>query len=196
MNDYMVQESSGVRAVRYRSIVVWIHWITATAVVAQVIVGFAFHRFLEKGTPERMEMLAWHKTLGVLILVLALVRLAVRLMNPPPPYPSDFPKLQRFFAVWSHRIFYFMLLAMPLTGLAAVSGRAEDGTVPLLFGLSVPAIPGVPKENDFGDIHEYLVWLTLALLVLHVGAALRNQFSSSTEVADRMPPFRSRNRAG
>ena len=196
MNDYMVQESSGLRAVRYRSVVVWIHWITAAVVVTQVIVGFAFHRFLERGTPERMEMLTWHKTLGVLILVLALVRLAVRLMNPPPPYPSDFPKLQRFFAVWSHRIFYFMLLAMPLTGLAAVSGRAEDGTVPLLFGLSVPAIPGVPKENDFGDIHEYLVWLTLALLVFHVGAALRNQFSSSTEVADRMPPFRSRNRAG
>ena len=72
MNDYMVQESSGVRAIRYRSIVVWIHWITAAVVVAQVIVGFAFHRFLEKGTPERMEMLAWHKMLGVLILVLAL----------------------------------------------------------------------------------------------------------------------------
>jgi cytochrome b561 len=196
MNDYMVQESSGVRAIRYRSIVVWIHWITAAVVVTQVIVGFAFHRFLERGTPERMEMLTWHKTLGVLILVLALVRLAVRLMNPPPPYPSDFPKLQRFFAVWSHRFFYFMLIVLPLTGLAAVSGRAEDGTVPLLFGLSVPAIPGVPKENDFGDIHEYLVWLTLALLVFHVGAALRNQYSSSTEVADRMPPFRSRNRAG
>ncbi len=196
MNDYMVQESSGVRAVRYRSVVVWIHWITATVVIAQVAVGFAFHRFLERGTPERMEMLAWHKLLGVLILVLALVRLAVRLMNPPPPYPSDFPKLQRFFAVWSHRLFYFMLLALPLTGLAAVSGRAEDGTVQLLFGLSVPAIPGVPKENDYGDIHEILVWVTLALLVLHVAAALRNQFSSSTEVANRMPPFRSKNRAG
>lgn len=194
MNDYMVQESSGVRAIRYRSIVVWIHWITASVVVAQVIVGFAFHRFLEKGTPERMEMLAWHKTLGVLILLLALVRLAVRLMNPPPPYPSDFPKLQRFFAVWSHRTFYLMLLVLPLTGLAAVSGRAEDGTVPLLFGLSVPAIPGIPKENDFGDIHEILVWVTLALLVLHIGAALRNQFFSSTDVADRMPPFKARNR--
>jgi cytochrome b561 len=115
-------------------------------------------------------------------------------MNPPPPYPSDFPKLQRFFAVWSHRLFYFMLLALPLTGLAAVSGRAEDGTVPLLFGLSVPAIPGIPKENDFGDIHEVLVWVTLALLVLHVGAALRNQFFSSTDVADRMPPFKARGR--
>lgn len=194
MNDYMVQESSGVRAVSYRPIVVWIHWITASVVIAQVVVGFAFHRFLERGTPERMLMFDWHKTLGVVILLLALVRLAVRLMDPPPPYPSDFPKWERFVAVWSHRIFYFMLIALPLTGLAAVSGRAEDGTVQLLFGLSVPAIPGVPEENEYGDIHEIMVWVTLALLLLHVGAALKNQFASRTEVADRMPPFKARNR--
>jgi cytochrome b561 len=115
-------------------------------------------------------------------------------MNPPPPYPSDFPKWERFVAVWTHRLFYALLIILPLTGLAAVSGRAEDGTVPLLFGLSVPAIPGVPKENEFGEIHELLVWGTLALLVIHIGAALKNQFASSTAVADRMPPFRSPNR--
>ena len=97
--DYMVQETTGFRAVRYRAIVVWIHWLTALVVVTQVVVGFTFHRVYEQGTPERMEMFAWHKTLGALILVLALVRLAVRLMNPPPPYPSDFPKWERFAAV-------------------------------------------------------------------------------------------------
>ena len=139
-------------------------------------------------------MFAVHKLLGALILVLALVRLAVRLMNPPPPYPSDFPKWERFIAVWNHRLFYFMLIALPLTGLAAVSGRAVDGSVPLMFGLSLPAIPGIPKENEFGDIHEILVWTTLALVVIHVSAALYNQFASSTNVADRMPPFRASKR--
>lgn len=193
--DYMVEESTGRRAVRYRSIVVWIHWITAAVVVAQVAVGFAFHRLFERGTPERMEFFAWHKTLGALILLLALVRLAVRLMNPPPPYPSDFPKWERFAAVWNHRLFYILLIVLPLTGLAAVSGRAEDGSVPLLFGLALPAIPGIPEENAFGDWHEILVYLTLALVVLHVSAALYNQFGSRTNVADRMPPFKARDRA-
>jgi cytochrome b561 len=192
--DYMVEESTGLRAVRYRSIVVWIHWITAAVVVTQVVIGLTFNRVFERGTPERMELFAWHRTIGATILVLALIRLAVRLMNPPPPYPSDFPKWQRFVAVWNHRLFYVLLIALPLTGLAAVSGRAEDGTVPLLFGLSLPAIPGIPRENDFGDVHEILVWTTLALVVLHVSAALYNQFGSSTNVADRMPPFRSSNR--
>jgi cytochrome b561 len=188
--DYMVEESTGLRAVRYKAIVVWIHWITAAVVVTQVVVGFAFHRFLERGTPERMEMLAWHKTIGALILVLALVRLAVRLMNRPPPYPSDFPKWERFAAVWTHRLFYLLLIVLPLTGLAAVSGQAEDGTVPLQFGLSLPAIPGIPRQNEFGEVHEILVWTTLALVVLHVSAALYNQFGSRTNVADRMPPFK------
>jgi cytochrome b561 len=189
MGDYMVEETSGPLAIRYRTIVVWIHWITALAVVAQVVIGFTFAN-LPRG-PERMEVFALHKTLGATILLLALIRLGVRLINPPPPYPSDFPKWERFFAVWNHRIFYVLLIALPLTGLAAVSGRATDGTVPLLFGLSLPAIPGIPKENGFGDAHEWLVYTTLALLVLHVGAALKNQFLNRGPVADRMPPFKS-----
>ncbi len=87
--DYMVENSTGQTAVRYKSIVVWIHWITALVVVAQVVVGFTFAN-KERG-PERMEIFAWHKTIGATILVLALIRLAVRLMNPPPPYPANFP---------------------------------------------------------------------------------------------------------
>ena len=192
MSDYMVDESTGFRAVRYRSIVVWIHWITALAVICQVVIGFVFHE-MEKG-PQRMEVFTWHKTLGAFILILALVRLAVRLMNPPPPYPSDFPKWERAAAVWSHRLFYVLLIALPLTGLAAVSGRSEDGSVPLLFGLALPAIPGIGSENEFGDVHEILVFTTLALVVIHVAAALKNQFFSHTAVADRMPPFQAQRR--
>jgi cytochrome b561 len=189
----MVEKSTGQTAVRYKSIVVWIHWITAAFVVAQVVIGFTFAN-MERG-PDRMEVFTWHKTIGATILVLALIRLAVRLMNPPPPYPANFPKWERFLAVWNHRLFYVLLIALPLTGLLAVSGMAENGTVPLKFGLALPAVPGIPKENAFGDWHVVLVFTTLALVVLHVGAALYNQFRSETNVADRMPPFRRSDRA-
>ncbi|HVF38188.1 MAG TPA: cytochrome b/b6 domain-containing protein [Sphingomicrobium sp.] len=188
MSDYMVDASTGRDAVRYKSIVIWIHWITALLVLTQIYVGFTFHD-MPRG-PERGEWFNWHKTIGAAILLLALFRLAVRLMDPPPPYPSDYPKWQRFFGVWNHRIFYVLLIALPLTGLAAVSGRAEGGWVPLELGLSLPAIPGIPEENEFGEVHELLVFGTIGLLVLHVAAALYNQFVSRTEVADRMPPFR------
>jgi len=193
MNDYMVSESTGLRAVRYRRIVVWIHWITALLVVTQVVLGLTFNRFMPLG-PERTEVFTWHKTVGATILILALIRLAVRLLNPPPPYPSDFPKWERFFAVWNHRIFYFLLIALPLTGLAATSGLSGAKIVPLKFGLSLPAIPGISKAGgeEIGDLHLLLVYTTLALLVLHVGAAIKNQWFSKTEVADRMWPFRAR----
>lgn len=191
MSDYMVSESTGPRAVRYRKIVMWIHWITAILVLMQIYIGFTFHD-LPRGSEERAFVFGWHKTWGALILILALIRLAVRLINPPPPYPSDFPKWERFIAVWNHRLFYFLLIALPLTGLAAVSGRAEGGWVPLQLGLKLPAIPGIAAENDFGDVHELLVWTTIALAVLHVCAALYNQFMSSTNVADRMWPFKAR----
>jgi cytochrome b561 len=191
MSDYMVTETTGPVAVRYRKIVMWIHWITALLVVTQVVLGFTFAEFMERG-PARSEVLAWHKTLGATILLLALIRLAVRLLNPPPPYPSNYPKWQRFAAVWNHRLFYILLIALPLTGLAAVSGRAEGGWVPLQLGLKLPAIPGMAPENEFGDVHVVLVWTTLALVVLHISAALYNQFWSPTNVADRMWPFRAR----
>jgi cytochrome b561 len=189
----MVEKSTGQNAVRYKSIVVWIHWITALVVIAQVVVGFTFDNMAPG--PARADLFAWHRTIGAAILILALVRLSVRLMNPPPPYPANFPKWERFLAVWNHRLFYVLLVALPLTGLIAVSGRAENGWVPLKFGLALPAVPGNPKDSDFGDLHVVLVIITLALVVLHVSAALYNQFRSETNVADRMPPFRNSDRA-
>ena len=194
MTDYMVEETTGDRGVRYRKIVMWIHWITVVLVLTQVYLGFTFSEVLEQGTPERAFVFGWHKTVGALILIMALIRLAVRLINPPPPYPSDYPKWKRFFGVWNHRIFYVLLIALPLTGLAAVSGRAEGGWVALQLGLRLPAIPGIPRENAFGGVHEVLVWTTLALVVLHVLAALHNQFIDRGPVADRMWPFRSTRR--
>ena len=106
---------------------------------------------MPRGTPEREFVFGWHKTWGVLILLLALARLAVRLMNPPPPFPKDYPQWKRLVAVWTHRLFYFLLIVLPLTGLAAASGRAKDGWVQLQLGLRIPAIPGIPKDNEFHE---------------------------------------------
>ena len=75
MSDYMVQETTGRAVVRYRPIVVWIHWITALLLVTQVYVGFTFHD-MPRG-PERGEWFTWHNTIGAAILLLALARLGV-----------------------------------------------------------------------------------------------------------------------
>src|SRR5688500_9758186 len=143
MSDYMVEETTGRAVVRYKPVVVLIHWLTAALIVWQVYLGFTFHE-MPRG-PARMEMFTWHKTVGATILVLALLRLAVRLLSPPPPFPVDLPKWERFFAVWNHRIFYFLIIALPLTGLIAVSGGADSATTSLVGGIPLPLVPGLSE---------------------------------------------------
>ena len=184
MPDYMVQETSGARAIRYSNLVVAIHWLSAIFIIAQIVLGLTFVD-MPKG-PERTGLLTWHTTVGVIILLLALARLAVRLIDAPPPYPDSFPKWERRVAVWSHRAFYFFIIALPLTGLAAVSKKAVGGWTQLAGGTWFPVVP-IPV---MGEIHAPLAFAMIGLLIIHVLAALKNQFLTGGPVAGRMPPFR------
>jgi len=186
MSDYMVERTTGEATVRYSHGQATFHWLTVVLILAQIYVGFRFSD-LPRG-PARMELFDVHKTLGATILILTLLRLAYRLLNPPPPYPSELAKWDRFLAVWSHRIVYAALIALPLTGLIAVSGRAKNGWVDLMWGLRLPALP-IGDGKAFGDVHEVLVWTTIALLVIHVAAAVYHHFIARDAAAGRMPPL-------
>ena len=184
--DRMVDDTTGPVAVRYSSLAVAIHWVSALLILSQIAIGLKFAD-MPKG-PEKMDVFSWHKTVGVAILLLAVARLIVRLKNPPPPFPADFPKWKRAAAVWSHRLFYFFMFALPITGLGLVAERAVGGMTALRWGLKFPAISIGPVAES----HELLAWGLIGLLILHVLAALKQQFFDKTAVADRMPPFRSR----
>lgn len=175
---------------RYSNVAVTLHWLTVALVLTQVVIGFTFHRFMEPG-PERTELFTWHKTLGATILLVTLIRLAYRLNNPPPPFPTDLPHWRRIAAVWNHRAFYFLLIALPLTGLIAVSGTADNWFTPLVGGIPLPVVPGVSEGTGelSGEVHVVLVFTTIALLLLHVGAALYQQFVEHDRTSGRMPPF-------
>ena len=192
MSDYMVEQTTGDATVRYSHGAATFHWLTVVLVLAQIYVGFTFSD-LPKGTPERAEMFTIHKTLGATILIVTLLRLAYRLINAPPPYPSDMPKWDRFIAVWSHRVVYTALIALPLTGLIAVSGRATSGWVDLMWGLQLPALP-IGDGEVFGEVHEILVFVTIALLVVHVAAAIYHHLIVRDAASGRMPPLPSTRR--
>ena len=175
---------------RYSNTAVALHWITVVLVLTQVVLGFAFAEFMSKG-PAEADVFAWHKTLGALILIISLVRLAYRSANPPPPFPTELPRWRRLAAVWNHRAFYFLLIVLPLTGLIAVSGLSPDAHTTLAGGVRIPVIPGIARETGetSGDVHVVLVFTTIALLLLHVAAALQQQFFEHDRAAGRMPPF-------
>lgn len=180
---------------RYNNVAAAIHWITVLLVLTQIYVGFTFHE-MERG-PARGEWFEWHKTIGVTILLVTLVRLAWRLMHEPPPFPPELPRWERFAAVWNHRAFYVLLIVLPLTGLIAISGGADQATTRLAFDIPFPLIPGLSEDfgEGAGELHELLVKITIALVVIHALAALKHQFVDSRRVgrsAGRMPPFRPR----
>ncbi|HJR82513.1 MAG TPA: cytochrome b/b6 domain-containing protein, partial [Sphingomicrobium sp.] len=160
-------------------------------VLAQAIVGFGFHRFSEGAL--KAELFTWHKTIGPVILLLVLARLWYRLKNPPPPFPPELPGWERMSAVWNHRFFYTLLIAMPLVGLAAISGGAEEPTTTLAGGIPFPLIPGISKQTGdlLGEIHMVAAWLLVASILIHVAAALKHQFVDRWRGSARMPPFSS-----
>lgn len=174
---------------RYSNVAVTFHWLTVALVVVQAVLGFWFFN-IEPG-PQRATLFTWHKTVGPLILVITLARLWYRLRNPPPPFPPELPRWERTAAVWNHRLFYFLLIVMPLLGLTAVSGLERTPTTQLAFGIPFPLIPGIGEAlgEQAGDIHAALSFVLVALILVHIAAALKQQFYNHWRVAGRMPPF-------
>lgn len=168
---------------RYISAAIAIHWVSSALIISQLIIGLKFAD-MPKGA-EKMDLFTWHKTIGVIILLLALSRLIVRLSNPPPPLPAAIPHWQRLTAVWTHRLLYFFMIALPLTGLMIVSDHAKNGMTTLLGGVPFPVIPvHIPDE-----IHGLLGWGLIGLLALHITAALKHRIMDGPVVARRMSPF-------
>jgi cytochrome b561 len=176
---------------RYSNATVTFHWITVALVLTQAYLGFTFA--LSDEGPARDAVFVWHKTLGMIILLLTLARVAYRLKNPPPPFPPELPAWERFAAVWNHRLFYTLLIAMPIVGFIAVSGFASGPTTPIAGGIQVPVIPGVSRDTGelAGEVHEIAAFLLVALILVHIAAALKHQFVDRWRGSARMPPFSS-----
>ena len=176
---------------RYSNATVTFHWVTVVLVLTQAYLGFTFA--LSDEGPARDAVFVWHKTLGVIILLLTLARLAYRVKNPPPPFPPELPAWERFAAVWNHRLFYTLLIAMPIVGFIAVSGFASGPTTPIAGGIQVPVIPGVSRDTGelAGEVHEIAAFLLVALILVHIAAALKHQFVDRWRGSARMPPFSS-----
>jgi cytochrome b561 len=190
MDDRAIEAREQQPLRRYSNSAVTFHWVTAALVLFQIWLGLSFADMTQG--PQRANLFTWHRTIGALILLVVLARLTYRLMNPPPPYPPELPQWERVAGTWNHRLFYLLLIAMPIGGVLAVSARAKGSTIMLLGGIEIPKIPGISKQLGelAGGIHVAAAWLLIVLIVLHVAAALKHQFFDRNRAAGRMPPFK------
>ncbi|MBB3257552.1 cytochrome b561 [Paraburkholderia bannensis] len=146
-----------------------LHWSMAVLIVAMLFVGVGM-----VSTVSRLHnsLIALHRPLGIALLVLAIVRIVVRLTRGTPAMPNAMPAWQRVAAHASHLVLYALMIAMPLIGWAMLS--AAGYPVVLAGALHLPPItpPGVALYAFLRAAHTWLAMLLFATVLLHLGAAL------------------------
>jgi cytochrome b561 len=172
--------------VRWGSVAQILHWLIVALIIVQVILALMAAQL--HGMPK-LAMLARHKSVGITILMLAVVRLLWRLVNPTPPLPLTLKPYERFLANFTHAALYFLIFAMPLTGWIMTSARGFPVSWFNLFQLPDLVAKNRPLYEAMVETHEALAWTLGAVALLHLLGALKHHFVMKDTVLRRMLPF-------
>jgi cytochrome b561 len=154
---------------RFTSLQRTLHWLMAACILTMFFVGVGM---VSTVAPKYLSLITLHKTLGIAILVLALLRLGVRLRTGAPALPADLPEPLKLAAHLSHYALYGLMILMPLIGWAMLS--AANYPIVLWGGVRLPAIApaGDGLHTLLWNAHVYLAFAFYALVLLHLAAAL------------------------
>jgi cytochrome b561 len=200
---------TGVSRSRYSSVAIVLHWTIGLAILLMIWVGWWMTESGSNPDPATaaavFKAYQFHKSLGLAILVLTVLRLLWRLGHRPPPLPEAMSPLARGLAHATHGLLYLLMLAMPLSGWLYVSAGwnvALDVPFPvptLWFGLfEWPHVPGIASMATAAraafagtalEAHEWLAWGALVLIVIHAAAALKHHLIDRDDILARMLPL-------
>ena len=161
-----------------------LHWLTAALVLTMIPIGIVMANFSLGPTGDVLYDI--HRSIGAILLPIAIVRLAYRLKNPPPPLPSDIPAIQQLAAHVTHWALYVLLIVQPVIGWIATSAYRAPIKVFWLFELP----PIWPVDQAFSGqmfaVHRVFGIIITLLLCAHIGGALFHHFIRKDEVLLRM----------
>jgi cytochrome b561 len=162
-----------------------LHWLMAVCILAMLFIGVGM---VSTVMPKYLTLVSIHKPLGIAILVLALIRLAVRLRYRAPALPADLPQPMKLAAYLSHYALYALMIAMPLLGWGMLSTAAYP--VVLFGGVHLPSIlpQGDSLHTLLWNAHYYLAFAFFALILMHIAAALFHAFVRRDGVFEAMAP--------
>ncbi|MFO1238334.1 MAG: cytochrome b/b6 domain-containing protein [Alphaproteobacteria bacterium] len=173
-------------------IAVTLHWAIAAAILYMIWLG----DYMTEAEDYAAYQL--HKSLGITILAFSLLRLLLRLVDPPPPLPAAMPRWERWAAHATHWAFYTLMIGIPLSGWALITASPSGDMIRTrIWGaLELPALPWLKSVADreavadrLEDLHGALGTALLVLLALHVLAALKHHVWNRDTVLSRMLPF-------
>ena len=173
-----------VSAERYSLVARLLHWLIAAFILTNIALGVGAAN--TEGDLHRV-LLDTHKPVGFCILVFSVIRLAWRIYCPPPPAMAG-AAWERPVAALTHTALYFLMVLTPFAGLW-VSSAAPTHHAIMILGWQAPFLP-VLQGREFagaaGGVHKIMAWSMIALLVLHIAAALKHRFVNRDGVMDRM----------
>ncbi len=179
---------------RYTRVAVILHWLVAVLMTANVVLALSADHVPDDSVRSVIDA---HKSIGVSVLGLALLRILWRLTHRPPPSPAVHPRRERIAAHLVHGGLYLLILLLPLSGWLHDSAWKDAATHPMhWFGLfewprigAITSLPPGTREalhTKFGELHTALSYLLYALLALHVAGALKHQWLDREPTLQRM----------
>lgn len=195
MSDTVVSRAPGTVVTRYSTVAIVLHWVIALLLIGNIGLAWWFGN-IPKGL-QSFQLIQFHKSTGILILLLSLIRLGWRLAHPAPPYPAGLKGREQALARAVHIGFYIVMIGMPLTGWVMVSG-SKLNLPTLIYGLFTwPHLPFVHNAtgsakafwHTVGSTHELGAKLAYVLIPLHVAGALKHQFLDKDVIMSRMAPW-------
>jgi cytochrome b561 len=172
---------------RYSTPAVFLHWVLAALITFMAGLGWFMMTVEEEPGGERYFDL--HKSIGLIVFTLVVLRILWRIFHRPQPLPSAIPRWQVLLSELVQWLLYAVMVLLPLTGILGAS-YSKAGLQ--FFGIALPqwVTPAKATAHQLFDIHSTLVWVTVALLVLHVLGGLKHLLIDRDEVFGRMWPAR------
>ncbi|MCB2075801.1 MAG: cytochrome b [Novosphingobium sp.] len=171
---------------RYTQVAIAFHWILTVL----ILLNFVFVWVAEDASKEtEAQLVGYHMANGMLILLLTVLRIIWRVMNPPPPFEDSLKSWEVALAKVVHAVFYFLMIAIPLVGWIMVSAFSGGHGVGFFGLFEIPGLPMAKSEETAGvlhEVHELFAGLMILLLGLHVAAALKHQFVDRDGTMRRM----------
>ncbi|MEP7057346.1 MAG: cytochrome b [Caldimonas sp.] len=174
----------------YGPVAIALHWLIGFALLGQISFGFLLDEIAPRGTPARAGVINLHKSIGIVLGLLIVVRLAWRVLHRPLAWPGTMPAWQRRAAMIGHRALYACMVLMPLAGYTA-SNFSKHGIK--FFGTTLrPWGPDLPQVYAiFNGLHIATAFVFCILIAGHVIVALKHALIDHDGVFARMLPGRS-----
>ncbi|MEO8312375.1 MAG: cytochrome b [Caldimonas sp.] len=177
----------GTSTARYDRTAAWLHWAIGALLLAEIAFGLLLDEIAPRGTPARAGVINLHKSIGIVIGLLVVVRIAWRLAHATPPWPATMSPRRQRAAHLGHLALYACMVVAPLAGYLG-SNFSKHGV--RFFGVVLaPWGPDWPAAYSLlVGVHDASTYLLLALTIGHVAMAMKHALVERDGIFARIAP--------